>query len=278
MSVYKILSVILFFSVQLKAQPNKEKQPGIPYITYTLEYQIDSLDSTSRKDVSMELLIGEGVSLFQAVAKGKWDSLLTLQEKDPNYSPYSDEMIKDVTFPIDYKVYKYQDGTTLIADRYNLFDLGYHIYEEDEMPDWHIEQDTILFRNQFVLQKAVAHHNGREWTAWFCADIPYLDGPYLFQGLPGLIFKVSDAAGGWVFTLDGIGDTQREIVDVTKNEKNKRVEKKGYVEAKRNYRANRTVILENAGHISFESARQRQGSIRRDSKEAKKYNNFIEKP
>jgi len=39
----------------------------------------------------------------------------------------------------------------------------------------------------FLCKKAV---NDKKITAWYCPDIPVNDGPYLYQGLPGLILEV----------------------------------------------------------------------------------------
>lgn len=41
--------------------------------------------------------------------------------------------------------------------------------------------------------KAITQHGGRQYTAWYSPKIPIPDGPYVFQGLPGLITKVIDA-------------------------------------------------------------------------------------
>ncbi|HKK77965.1 MAG TPA: GLPGLI family protein [Saprospiraceae bacterium] len=41
--------------------------------------------------------------------------------------------------------------------------------------------------------KATTQHGGRRYTAWYSPQIAIPDGPYVFQGLPGLITKVVDA-------------------------------------------------------------------------------------
>ena len=53
-------------------------------------------------------------------------------------------------------------------------------------------------------QKAVTTFGGREWTAWFCPDIPVDGGPYKFRGLPGLILKVEDTGKHFSWTMTGI--------------------------------------------------------------------------
>lgn len=50
-------------------------------------------------------------------------------------------------------------------------------------------------------QKATLKYGGRNWIAWFDPKIPVQDGPYVFNGLPGLIVKISDDKGDYDFSL-----------------------------------------------------------------------------
>ena len=45
---------------------------------------------------------------------------------------------------------------------------------------------------------------GRNWIAWYTTDIPIQDGPYKFNGLPGLILKINDETGSHSFQFIGI--------------------------------------------------------------------------
>ena len=51
------------------------------------------------------------------------------------------------------------------------------------------EQQTILGHR---CQKATCQFRGRDFVAWFAADVPIKGGPWKFGGLPGCIFKVYD--------------------------------------------------------------------------------------
>lgn len=53
-------------------------------------------------------------------------------------------------------------------------------------------------------RKATCRMGGRDWTAWYSEDYAMPYGPYLFRGLPGLIFAISDTGCNHVFTLNGI--------------------------------------------------------------------------
>lgn len=51
------------------------------------------------------------------------------------------------------------------------------------------------------LQKATARWGGRNWIAWFAADIPFQEGPHKFHGLPGLIVELYDDNENYKFEL-----------------------------------------------------------------------------
>ncbi len=53
----------------------------------------------------------------------------------------------------------------------------------------HNETMTIL---EHRCQKATCHWRGRDFVAWFAADVPIKGGPWKFGGLPGCILKVYD--------------------------------------------------------------------------------------
>ena len=58
------------------------------------------------------------------------------------------------------------------------------------------QQWTLYEERQTILghqcQRAACHWRGRDFEAWFAADIPVRLGPWSFGGLPGLILKLYD--------------------------------------------------------------------------------------
>lgn len=66
-------------------------------------------------------------------------------------------------------------------------------YYEDSLiiPKWVLWPDTAIILNQ-PCQKATAFYRGRNIIAWFAKNIPLQRGPWLYNGLPGLILKVED--------------------------------------------------------------------------------------
>jgi GLPGLI family protein len=75
----------------------------------------------------------------------------------------------------------------------------------DALPviDWQITGDTANFGGLHC-QKAEGHFKGRDYTAWFCPDLPLHVGPWKLNGLPGVIVEAADATGDIRFTFDGV--------------------------------------------------------------------------
>lgn len=95
------------------------------------------------------------------------------------------------TYP-DYKTYIHR---RLSMDAYKV--------SEDRKIKWKISSEKAKI-GEWNAQKAEADFAGRHWTAWFSTEIPIQDGPYKFQGLPGLIVKIEDKTGSHIMELKGI--------------------------------------------------------------------------
>lgn len=70
--------------------------------------------------------------------------------------------------------------------------------EEWPLMKWTLsaETDSIL---GYKCQKATCRFRGRDFEAWFTADIPVNGGPWKFGGLPGCILKVYDTNNLYVW-------------------------------------------------------------------------------
>ena len=56
----------------------------------------------------------------------------------------------------------------------------------------------------YSCQKATLNFRGRDYVACFTTDVPISDGPWKFTGLPGLILKIEDTGGLFIFRLIGL--------------------------------------------------------------------------
>ena len=76
---------------------------------------------------------------------------------------------------------------------------------EEPMPaiHWKISGDKANF-GDLHCQKATCHFKGRDYTAWFCPDLPVRVGPWKLNGLPGVILEAHDAKNEVVFQFDWV--------------------------------------------------------------------------
>jgi GLPGLI family protein len=76
---------------------------------------------------------------------------------------------------------------------------------EEPMPviNWKISSDTTSY-GTLHCQKATGHFKGRDYTAWFCPDLPFRAGPWKLNGLPGLIVEAYDTNKEVEFKFDGM--------------------------------------------------------------------------
>lgn len=64
---------------------------------------------------------------------------------------------------------------------------------------WEFSPESPVRILGYMCNKARANYAGREYTAWYTPDLPASYGPYKFHGLPGLILKVEDSNGMYVW-------------------------------------------------------------------------------
>ncbi|MCD1117343.1 GLPGLI family protein [Chryseobacterium turcicum] len=79
-----------------------------------------------------------------------------------------------------------------------------------EKLNWEILSEKSKIEN-FNVQKAKVTYGGRNWIAWFTTEIPIQDGPYVFNGLPGLIVNLSDDQNNYIFNLTEIKNGSEKI-------------------------------------------------------------------
>ncbi len=106
-----------------------------------------------------------------------------------NPPPFGDKESESII--IDYETKKFR-----VYDRISK---NPHYYEDTlTVPEWRLMPDTIIILNE-VCQKATAIYRGRNIIAWFAKNIPLQQGPWLYNGLPGLILKVEDTRNQFSF-------------------------------------------------------------------------------
>lgn len=187
---------------------------------YLFSKKMEGEDKAHRAD-TMVLDIGPAVSKFYDPARLGRDSMLNakLASIDPqtikSVNVYKSDSGKDFssmpgsTYTGTLEGESYQIIKDKRTQKITVLDyidaIGDRFKYEDEAAalPWKIlnETDTVA---GYTCQKATLSFRGREYTAWFAADVPVPDGPWKFWGLPGLILKAEDTKGMFAFRMIGL--------------------------------------------------------------------------
>ncbi|PKF74919.1 GLPGLI family protein [Chryseobacterium sp. PMSZPI] len=157
-------------------------------------------DSTNKAHAIKEFMfldVVNGTSSFFSQRKYVLDStLIAPQNKGKMIIPP-----RDLTLL--YTIEK-KDGKVFYKELESSATMRMKVYDDRKM-DWKVLGDKQQFLH-YNAQKASLDFGGRKWTTWFTQDIPIQDGPYKFNGLPGLIVKMEDTTKSHVFELVGISN------------------------------------------------------------------------
>ncbi len=83
---------------------------------------------------------------------------------------------------------------------YQIIEFQIYSYLTNDEIKWTLSNETQVY-SELEIQKATANFGGRKWIAWFTKEIPFSEGPYKFQGLPGLIILLKDSQDQYIFSL-----------------------------------------------------------------------------
>jgi len=192
------------------------------HVTYRVSMMEDTLDRSDISKDDMTLQIGRNVSKFYSETVHENDSVCTELSKNSSNWPLNESGAQG------YEVYKFNRTKKITVTNRLPFSNNIYTYEEsDPEMKWIImpEKSDVL---GYPCQKAETSFRGRQYVAWFSPEIPSLNGPWKFGGLPGLILKISDTDNQYVFECIGLTKTKEPIkqyewksMDVTLKEWNK---------------------------------------------------------
>ena len=83
----------------------------------------------------------------------------------------------------------FNDNKKIVVHNF-LFMKHYFYYDTLNIVQWQIQHDTSTILGM-KCNSAKANFRGYNWTVWFTTSIPCKFGPWLLNGLPGLILKAS---------------------------------------------------------------------------------------
>ena len=76
-----------------------------------------------------------------------------------------------------------------------------------------LEGDKLILG--FPCKKSSVSFGGRRWVAWYTQEMAIQNGPYKFQGLPGLILEISSEDGDYEFIAKSIVKTKEDVPQYT---------------------------------------------------------------
>ena len=176
-------------------------------IVYEMKYMSDTAkpDKIYRDEIVLEIS-GE-LSKSYSYKTYRYDSTYTVSNRKGAHNYPSPKLS---AFPVDV-IKRYKDKNMTIYQRTP--DEGpIFMYEEDmNLFEWKLTSDMKEILGMSCV-KATCNFRGRNWISWFTMDIPLQDGPWKFNGLPGLILKVEDDKGEYVFDCVRIKNENRQIM------------------------------------------------------------------
>ncbi len=167
-------------------------------VTYRLDYTCHSKADTRFDDVRT-LLIGRRAVKDRSEILFHYDSLMTADMhrgaeafSNPKGNPWPYEIMVSPKERVAEMKYRLPSGMDILS------------YSE-RVPEiqWNFAADATVVVLGYECQLATADFSGRHYSAWFAPELPLPYGPYKFGGLPGLILRIQDDAGQFVWEAEG---------------------------------------------------------------------------
>lgn len=163
-------------------------------VIYKLTYKLDSTNLDESKSEYKLLYTCEDLSKFSSRAK----TLANPIERRGNTGQISRATIT----AFHYNIVKNRDHNKILYTK-NIVPDQFYYTQELNLFEWKIQPETKKIKD-YKVQKAITSFAGRDYVAWFSSEIPISEGPYKFNGLPGLILEIADKENHYVFKFIGL--------------------------------------------------------------------------
>jgi GLPGLI family protein len=217
MKIFKLLVALIFINVSAFGQEYIPIDQIEMSCYYKYDFQEDSTSKYSMKSQEMVLQLGKKRSLFVSSNNMFADSLLYKYRNEPPQVGFSKiwplvQGARTHAF-CDYHIYKNYpaEGSDVLTDRVGKKNL--RVVENNDF-EWELvaEADSVIAG--FRCNKAFTRFGGRNYVAWYTLEIPISEGPYKFNGLPGLIILIQDDQREHKFELMQVS-TQKAGAQIT---------------------------------------------------------------
>ena len=204
-------------------------------------------DDATTSDRMLLQIAPDGLSKFSSYTNLAVDSLIISSTREQIVNAAIDGKLKAGEFMTIYKNYPNAGSLThtekICRDWFR--------YEEP-MPDFHWElTDSVVTILGYECRGAQCDFRGRHWTAFYCEDIPVMEGPWKLCGLPGLIMLAEADGGEYTFECVGINSHANRPLTTYKVPFNKTTRHQ-YYDTKNRYDINPYAYYEatGGGHVT----------------------------
>jgi GLPGLI family protein len=175
-------------------------------------------DTTNREHPyteNMILIVGKTAGVYKSYDKRLQDALFKKQVQEQEANSVDGHVnIQRRSSGSGTEYYQFPSEKKVVRKEPLLFN-NYLITDALPAIDWKISGDTATFGGLHC-QKATTHFKGRDYTVWFCPDLPLHIGPWKLNGLPGVIVEAYDTKKEVDFKFDGI---EKAVISTKKNDR-----------------------------------------------------------
>ena len=222
MKTVKIIFLVSAFILMCSTTFSQKVYEAIVYdtanyrVTYNLKAQLDSTNPEWIINRDMFLFIGDECSKFLGQKIYRADTLIMYFKDLKKYIDYQNAQRKGgATFS--HKIFKNLPEGHITHYEY-FMPTSYILEQPMDLQNWEL-QDEIDSIAGYEVRKAICQFGGRDWTAWYTTEIPFSDGPYKFNGLPGLILKVYDSRNHFVYEFSEMVKLKKGVpIDLRKKD------------------------------------------------------------
>lgn len=210
-------------------------------ISYTAS-RVNLRDGSNISPNQYILLANAKESKFYSPITEYIDSLQSTPEGDAKYK----EMTRGAYMSGKIKDIPRRDGSYYIFKSLNSGKIKYYdvngvekYWYEEEIPEigWELTNSTKNILG-YECQMATGNIHGRKWEVWFTTEVPVMNGPWKFGGLPGLILEATDDSGLYNFTATGIQQTSRSMEPIYSADNYEKISRIEFLRAKRQFTDN----------------------------------------
>lgn len=249
---------------------------------YRLTYRPDSTAEATRAE-QFRLRLGSKVSCFESKAQLFFDSATTAAFARAEALGGPDKVVElnlngtpTSSFVTRFKEKIYKVPTASVVAVYDAIGTTRYVYQEPaSLFTWVVAPTTATVAG-YACQRATTTFGGRTWEAWFTRAVPLADGPYKFYGLPGLIVKVGDTRGHFVFELTRLRPLAPPVAIALPEAGAKLITKADFANGKAEYDRTALAQMMANGNIRFASPEDAEKAKLRAQERAKRKTNPLE--